>query len=243
MKIDRLPLDDATLSRLRKLTDRVARSADPKGEATRLWKNLAPGVRQTIMNVLAAMSTGRRRCMYCEDSQGTDIDHFRPKSTYPTYAFSWPNYLLACAHCNSNHKRNQFPVDGSGNPLLIDPTSDDPATHLAFSPTTGMFTGLDPKGTTTIDVCGLNRDACTTGRRMAWTVMLALVEAYGRLKGAGDYTRAAEILAALVNHPFQSVRAHLARLWRSNRATGAVLGENVVSALTAYPELTADSPS
>jgi hypothetical protein len=34
---------------------------------------------------------------------------------------------------------------------------DDPIRHLAFSPTTGMFTGLDRKGSTTIRACDLNR--------------------------------------------------------------------------------------
>lgn len=72
------------------------------------------------------------------------------------------------------------------------------------------FTDLDLKGSTTVTVYGLNRQACTTGRRSTWLAMLALIKEYARLKDADDHDGAAEHLTALVNQPFQSVRAYLA---------------------------------
>ena len=95
--------------------------------------------------------------MYCEGSQGTDIDHFEPRSRNPEQAFVWDNYLLACSHCNSTEKREQFPVDEEGQPLLIDPTDgdDDPRDHLALS-LQGRWVPRTRKGTETLEVLGLN---------------------------------------------------------------------------------------
>ena len=51
---------------------------------------------------LRAMASGIERCMYCEDSHGCDVEHFRPKVPHPAGTFEWPNLLLICAVCNRN---------------------------------------------------------------------------------------------------------------------------------------------
>jgi len=107
-------------------TQQVLACADPKEEAQRLWKQQDNQSFDEVRTKLRSMATGLERCMYCEDSAATDIEHFWPKSKYPERAFSWSNYLLACSCCNSNHKREQFPLDEAGAPLLIDPTTEDP---------------------------------------------------------------------------------------------------------------------
>ncbi|TXT35719.1 MAG: hypothetical protein FD135_4736, partial [Comamonadaceae bacterium] len=48
------------------------------------WKS----ARQTksvkaVFNTLQTMMGPRQRCMYCLDSHGSDIEHFRPKAAYP----------------------------------------------------------------------------------------------------------------------------------------------------------------
>jgi uncharacterized protein (TIGR02646 family) len=64
---------------------------------------------------LIEMCPGTRRCCYCEDARGEDIEHYRPKNLYPEAAFVWENYLYACSACNSNAKRDQFAVlDAAG---------------------------------------------------------------------------------------------------------------------------------
>jgi len=132
-----------------------------------------------VKRKLRRMAPGRERCMYCEDSEGTDIDHFRPKSRYPSHAFRWPNYLYACSRCNSNEKRYDFPLDAAGNPLLIDPTAEDPSPHFQLVPETGQLVPLSPKGESTAQVFGLNRrEVLTEGRRYAWTTLLELLRAY-----------------------------------------------------------------
>lgn len=95
-------------------------------------------------STLHAMAGPRQRCMYCCDSHGDSIDHFRPKSTYPRQTFSWPNLLLNCTECG-RYKGQRFPLDDHGGPLLIDPTVDDPWDHLDFDPETGnLVARYDP---------------------------------------------------------------------------------------------------
>ena len=59
------------------------------------WK----GARQTqamaeVVATLKRMGGERERCMYCLDSHGSDIEHFRPKAVYPKRMFRWRNLLL-----------------------------------------------------------------------------------------------------------------------------------------------------
>lgn len=52
---------------------------------------------KTVLATLQAMMGPRQRCMYCLDSHGADIEHFRPKANYPQRMYDWPNLLLCCA--------------------------------------------------------------------------------------------------------------------------------------------------
>ncbi len=126
-----------------------------------------------IVRVLASITGPRERCMFCEDSRGTDVEHFRPKSLYPQHAFRWPNFLWICTGCNRS-KGNRFPCDPSGLPLLIDPTTERPWDFLFFDSDTGMITarweaktGVEsPKGKAMIEVLStLQHQAVTEGRR------------------------------------------------------------------------------
>lgn len=66
-----------------------------------------------VRRTLGSMCAGPRRCMYCEDSAASEIEHFRPKTFYPDLVFEWLNYLYTCGPCNNN-KRSQFRI-------LVDP--------------------------------------------------------------------------------------------------------------------------
>lgn len=184
-----------------------------------------------MLNELQRMSSGLQRCMYCEDSMGTDIDHFRPKRDYPQYSFQWMNYFLACSHCNSNAKRSEFPLRADGLRALIDPVEDDPLDHLAFSPSTGRYVGLDERGDESIRVFALNRQVCVDGRKSAWLALELFVVRY-----ATDSARRNAILEAVAKFPFQGVRLHLKRVMESP-GRDSLLREEVIAALTTYPEL------
>src|SRR5689334_14410663 len=90
---------------LAKRSAKVAAAVEPAAEVRRLWKLRNNATFAEILGHLRTMAAGLTRCCYCEDSAGTDIEHFYPKVAYPDRAFSWPNYLLACSTCNSNFKR------------------------------------------------------------------------------------------------------------------------------------------
>ena len=71
-----------------------------------------------VKTALDSMCSGARRCVYCEDSLGCEVEHIRPKSLYPESCFSWENYVYACGLCNKR-KSNKFTVfDGTTHELL-----------------------------------------------------------------------------------------------------------------------------
>lgn len=211
-RIRRLDLSKKTLDLLAKRTSRVAMATDPNAEVDRLWKQKDNQAFEEIRAKLGEMATGLERCMYCEDSEGTDIEHFRPKSHYPQTAFAWSNYLLACSVCNSNHKRDQFPLE-DGEPLLIDPTSEEPLDHLILS-STGKFSVRTAKGKTSIEVFGLERPNLVKGRGHAWTRLEELIVGYAARKRSGDLQRAELLETAIRKYPFASVFVFLLRAAR-----------------------------
>ncbi len=210
--LHRQELSSRALAFLHRRAVQVASTADPQAEAARLWRYQNNKTFREIREALARMASGLERCMYCEDSEGTDIEHFWPKAAYPERAFDWLNYLIACAHCNSNSKRDQFPLDATGDPLLVNPTEEDPLDHLAFSPSTGLLHPLSPKGEPSIHVFGLNRVTLTQGRLDAWTALQHLLVGYARCREQADQEQAGKIETAIRRHPFAGVFAALLRM-------------------------------
>ncbi len=138
------------------------------------WKTQRPSApMKRIARVLRRMAGKRERCMYCEDSRGTDIEHFWPKRRYPGRAFRWLNLLWACAGCN-RAKGARFPRDAAGDPLLIDPTAVDPWDYLFYDLETDELTARwdprtgeeHPRGLQTLKTLAtLRHQAVAEGRR------------------------------------------------------------------------------
>lgn len=140
---------------------------------------------KTLKSVLATLQEimgARERCMYCVDSHGSDIEHFRPKTPYPQHAFQWPNLLLCCTECG-RFKGSQFPMH-RGRPLLIDPCAEDPWRHLDFDPDTGNLTARfdvrandwSAKGSKTVEVFMLDqREAVAAGYQAGFRRLSAIV--------------------------------------------------------------------
>ena len=153
--------------------DRQQELLDGGADVEATWKRQRQSAAmRRIADILSAMTGVRCRCMYCEDSRGTDIEHFRPRH-YRDQVFRWPNLLWICAGCN-RCKGNRFPCDSAGQPLLIDPTAEDPWDFLFFDPQTGeitarwdVSTGEEvPKGSQTIQLLSILRhQAITEGRQ------------------------------------------------------------------------------
>lgn len=184
-KIQRVPLPASTQNKL----DAKQHAADHARAAgildtERAWK-AARQTRplKTALEKLKVMAGERERCMYCGDSHGTDIEHFWPKQPYPGKMYRWPNMLLCCTECG-RFKGSQFPLDG-GQPLLIDPTTDNPWDHVDFNPDTLGFVprfdlaiGLpSSKGVKTVEVLQLDRrEALEAGYRRTHRRVKAAVE-------------------------------------------------------------------
>ena len=72
---------------------------------------------------LVAMSHGARRCAYCEDSVGDEVEHIWPKDFFPERAFVWTNYLYACGGCNGA-KLNRWRLRDAQGLLVGAPAAD-----------------------------------------------------------------------------------------------------------------------
>jgi uncharacterized protein (TIGR02646 family) len=146
---------------------------------------------KAIRKQLSIDAGARERCFYCSDSLGTDIEHYRPKATYCNLAFDYRNFLLVCTACN-RAKGSRFPIDGDGNPLLLDPAFDDPWDSLFLDETTGLLIPrIYPgnrhslRGIETLRILGavVNRDSVTLGRAQQWRNLISTLE-HWRDRGA-----------------------------------------------------------
>jgi hypothetical protein len=227
--IARVQLDDELAKRLDNRTVQLKAHNADSNQARTAWRS-ADTERRGVRTYLEKMAPGIQRCMYCGDNLGTDIDHFEPISSAPVRTFEWLNHLLACSFCNSNQKRDSYPLDLSGKALLIDPASEDPSRHLALTLSNGDYRALTPQGQTSIDVFGLNRADLTRGRAAAFHTRRATLCHAKMLFDANRRDEAIQCLSALVEEPHASV---LHAMIQSMHMPGAIdlLGADAVAAL------------
>lgn len=189
-----------------------------------------------IKERLERMAPGGGQCMYCESGEASHIDHFWPRATYPDRTYDWSNYLWACAVCNSNHKRDQFPLDSSGQPLLVNPVDEEPRDHLELSPGTGKYVGLTLKGEQSIRVFGLWRRKLERSRRDAWLSVQLHVMAYAVDREGGEHRSAREMRRVLCRSPHASVFLTLLRMLGTDEAK-LFIRPACIAAIEAYPEI------
>lgn len=219
----RPPLSGSSQRKLTNKTRQICRSRtlpNRKAKADALWKkgrNQAP--LREAKETLRTMNDGLDRCMYCEFNESSGLDHWEPRALAPARTFDWINLFLACTSCNSNHKRDRFPTDPSGAPLLLNPEADEPAQHLDFDPDTGKYTGLTPRGEASVEVFGLNR--FDTGRRDAWATLTDVVLAYD----AKTPDERANTRHRLLRYPFRSLFERMVRMAHDDGAAASLAPE------------------
>ena len=102
----------------------------PDALPTSKGKPQFPALWGTTKDVIGAMTNGH--CAYCQlvvfGGQPGDVEHFRPKSLFPTQAYVVGNYLLGCRTCNQT-KSNKWPV---GRLTYVRPDAEDPARYFEF---------------------------------------------------------------------------------------------------------------
>lgn len=192
IRIVRSDLPVHTVAKMGELTQAInlIPSTERPEKARASWGSHST-VRKSVRTVLGEMAVGFTTCMYCGESRGTDVDHFEPIARNPLRTFDWLNHVLACSMCNSHRKGKLFPVDVDGEPLLIDPTAEDPFDHLLLTLSLGVYSPLTPKGETTIEVLGLNDRGLPKGRMHARKVVGLALREWDR---ARDRERADEML-------------------------------------------------
>jgi uncharacterized protein (TIGR02646 family) len=109
------------------------------------------------------------KCAYCEQIAAKDIEHFYPKANFPQRMFRWDNFLRGCKNCN-NAKLARFPMDAQGQPLLVDPTADEPFHFLRWDFQTGqtLVNPTEPqrtRGETTRGLFDLDQEPLCEERR------------------------------------------------------------------------------
>jgi uncharacterized protein (TIGR02646 family) len=185
--IHRPDLDEATHCDLAsKQAAAVQKRHEGKLDCSSEWKRERQSrTLRAVLATLRQMMGERQRCMYCLDSHGTDIEHFRPKMRYPESMFVWPNLLLCCAECG-RAKGDRFPTSPNG-PLLIDPTQADPWLDLDFDPLTGNIVArfnpqsndYSERGIATVKLLNLDRrESLAAGHRKTFRILARLVQRF-----------------------------------------------------------------
>jgi len=223
----------AALDSLLKLEQRESKPDVGKVIETAWRTRRKSNAMKSVELALRAMASGIERCMYCEDSHGCDVEHFRPKVPHPAGTFAWPNLLLICAVCN-RQKNSAF------DPAILDPTRDDPFDHLVLSSTTGRLVARDGsrRGAATLQVMKRlsSEQALTRGRLNAVNKLRVFLARYDADLSAGDLVAADEIRRAVVEEPFSAVFAFMLRQSMEPGAR-AVLGDDLVDVISRHPTM------
>ncbi|MBM4342134.1 MAG: HNH endonuclease [Deltaproteobacteria bacterium] len=152
------------------------------------------------------MDNAKGKCVYCESPAFADqfwqVEHFRPKSLFPTLAYAWGNYLPSCSLCNHS-KSNKWPQGG-----YVAPHEDaNPAAHFQFDDGGGIAALQgDAKAEATVRDMDLSREGLTRAREAAIAATTARVKALlEALEGADPALRAA--VRAVVATAFRATEA------------------------------------
>ena len=197
LKINRRPPSAIFLGELEKARDLLLQWATrPAVERRQRRAPIEHDIFRSGRIVEEVASDFGERCAFCEREIGTSegISHFRPLTVaqerheedfadhYAWLAFEWLNLYLLCRRCQKT-KADYFPVvngcrarylatfdevRADERPYLIDPTIDNPSTHLSYLITGECFSKKgSAKSLATIDILRLNDGYLVSDRRKA----------------------------------------------------------------------------
>lgn len=105
---------------------------------------------------LTEMCSGARRCVYCEDSVGDEVEHIKPKDIYPDFCFNWNNYVYACGNCNGP-KNNKFAVFRKDNGEFYEVNQ--PRGTSSSQPPVGSDVMINPRAENALNYCMLDLES------------------------------------------------------------------------------------
>ena len=98
----------------------------PKSGTSRNWKPIWGQSKDLVSDM------SNDKCAYCETPinarRSEQVEHFKPKSIFPTGAYDWDNYFIACNGCNGA-KSDKWPKNGS----YVRPDQGKPQDRFVFS--------------------------------------------------------------------------------------------------------------
>jgi uncharacterized protein (TIGR02646 family) len=164
-------LPENTQRKLHLETRRIRQAGDPRAEAkARFERARSSGWFEPVVQKLGEWAGPGQRCMWCSGSESAQVEHYRPKSTYPKRALTWKNLLWACGLCNGE-KGATFPTQRRE--LLINPAEED-VWHFFFIDQFGNLTprwrtdldDFDPRAVSTRETLRLDRQALQESRQL-----------------------------------------------------------------------------
>lgn len=240
LHIQRLSLSADAQSFLveRQTTLSAAPQADSTKKARELFREKENNTFKEIKTTLKWMNAASQRCTYCGSNESNAIDHFQPLSDDPqTLTFNWNNYFMACQTCNSNYKRDQFPTS-DGEPLLIDPTRENPTDHLTFT-SVGIIEAKNnsAKGLATLDVFKLNeRTNLKDDYEDTWAAIGSFLTEYRSYLNKGEQTQAERTRNKLRKRKRLFILGQIWSIYKDGNPRD-ILSEDLTQQLAAHPEI------
>ncbi len=169
--------------------------------------------------------------MYCEQSEATHIDHFWPRAGRPDLTFAWPNWLLSCGVCNSEHKGEKFHLD------MLDPTDPlyDSTTHFEYERATGEFVLRTAASSASAEIYGLNRYRLTRSRQAKFRCYQTYIIHFAAMRDIGNHPEAEITREAAAIEPHPTILHTIQRWYRGPGR--ALLLADCAAAIDRYPEV------
>ena len=181
----------------------------PNNDFPAVWRKS-----KALKKALCAMSEGH--CAYCQasvdDAGPGAVEHFRPKSLFPTLAYEWDNYFYSCERCNI-FKLDKWPKRGE----YVRPDAGNPAVRFIFTPL-GRVKALawDREARNTVRDFGLNRAPLASKRRTAIRASLRGLRTMLKMTGLTDAQRhelAKRYIADRLSRFSEAINQNVRRVW------------------------------
>jgi uncharacterized protein (TIGR02646 family) len=144
----------------------------------------------------AIEKVSHRKCAYCETpinaQRSGQVEHFKPKALFPTLAYVWDNYFLACGGCNGP-KSDKWPKAGT----YVRPDQGAPEGRFTFTQDGKVKAAPgDADASSTVRDFDMNQKWLVGLRRKTISKELELLQDLVEASHGGDEVRAAMIWVA-----------------------------------------------
>lgn len=164
----------------------------------------------------ALIESSYGKCAFCEcvPSEGgnVEVEHFKPKSKYPSSTFEWNNLLPACRRCNGNKDDHDTESEPIINPYTQDPSEFFFYDSLNIKPFNGENHDIAIR---TIEVCGLNTVRLWKPRSQ---ILVSLHDFEQSLQSALEDFRSADTMRKKDNRK-RSIREAISRIEELSKTT------------------------